>query len=218
MFTEQTENPLSSKLRLAMSLLAASTVFTVIFAVVTWNQIHVSQAIRPKTKLLGENVQTQNYSYLGHDYPQEWNVPGLTDSKAYVYVGNSEHYTLDTELGISEWDSLLPVGSGMIHLGPDQRPFSISMFHQLRCLNIIRAGLMDSQKVADAQLLQHCMNYLRQMVLCRADGQLQSVRRSTGGSVTAWSQPRACRNWRTVYDAAEVNFRNYKQDTEDRVL
>ncbi len=59
--TEFIENPLSSKLRLVMSLLAASTVFTVIFAVVTWNQIHVSQAIRPKTRLLGENVQTQNY-------------------------------------------------------------------------------------------------------------------------------------------------------------
>ncbi len=217
-----------------MAFLAASTIFTAVFAIVTWNQVHVSQVISPRAKLLGENSQAQNHcehsgmvpphrllftaAYLGHDYPQEWNVPGLADSKVNVYVGNSEHYALNTELGVLEWDRLLPPGGGMVHLGPNQRPFSISMFHQLRCLNIIRSGLLDSQKVADAQTLQHCMNYPRQMVLCRANGQLQSVRRSSGGVVTAWSQPRVCRNWGTVYDAAEANFRDYKQDIGDRVL
>ncbi|KAK0492299.1 hypothetical protein EDD18DRAFT_1321253 [Armillaria luteobubalina] len=193
-------------------------VFTAIFAFVTLNQSYVSEAIRPKTKLLGENSQAQNYSYLGHDYPQDWSVPGLSDSKVHVYVGNSEHYALDTDLGISEWDKLLPPGGGILHLGPNQRPFSISMFHQLRCLNIIRAGLMDSQGVADAQLLHHCMNYLRQMVLCRADGQLQSVRRSTGGGMTTWNQHSVCRDWRMAYDAADANFRDYEQDIRDRVL
>ncbi|KAK0185496.1 hypothetical protein F5146DRAFT_1005480 [Armillaria mellea] len=205
--TKLLENPLSSRLRLAMAFLAASTVFTAIFAFVSFNQFYVEGAIRPKAKLLDQNTQALNYSYLGHDYPQEWNVPGLADSEVYTYVGNSEHYNLDTQLAVSEWDRLLPPGGGMLHLGPNQQPFSISMFHQLHCLNIIRAGLMESKRAADEQPLQHCMNYLRQMVLCRADGQLQSVRRSTGGGVTAWSQPRVCRNWRTVYDAAEANFR-----------
>ncbi|KAK0460191.1 uncharacterized protein EV420DRAFT_255213 [Desarmillaria tabescens] len=212
MFMEQKGNPLSSRLRLVITFLAASTVFTAICATITCNQFQASQAIRSKIKSLGENSKTQNYSYLGHDYPQEWNVPGLTDSEVYVYVGNSEHYALDTEPGISEWDRLLPPGGGMVHLGPNQRPFSISIFHQLRCLNIIRGGLTDSQKTADPKLLQHCMNYLRQMVLCRADSQLQSVRRSTGGHVTSWSQPRVCRNWKMVYDATEANFREYDQD------
>ncbi|KAK0222293.1 hypothetical protein IW262DRAFT_1553458 [Armillaria fumosa] len=217
MFNDK-ENSSSSKLRMTMAFLSASTVFTAIFAFVTLNQSYVSEAIRPKTKLLRENSQAQNYSYLGHDYPQDWNVPGLSDSKVHVYIGNSEHYALDTDLGISEWDKLLPPGGGILHLGPNQRPFSISMFYQLHCLNIIRAGLMDSQGVADAQLLHHCMNYLRQIILCRADGQLQSVRRSTGGGVTTWNQPSVGRDWRTVYDAADANFRDYKQDIRDRVL
>ncbi|KAK0477367.1 hypothetical protein IW261DRAFT_1421075 [Armillaria novae-zelandiae] len=218
MFNDDEENLSSSRLRLAMAFLAASTVFTAILAFATLNQPCVSEAIHPKAKLLEEISQVQNYSYLGYDYPQNWNVRGLSNSTVYVYVGNSEHYTLDTDLGISEWDRLVPPDGGILHLGPDQRPFSISMFHQLRCLNIIRAGLMDSRGVVDAQLLRHCMNYLRQMMLCRADGQLQSVRRSTGGGATTWNQPRVCRDWRTVYEAADANSRDYEQDIQDRVL
>ncbi|KAK0460181.1 uncharacterized protein EV420DRAFT_254840 [Desarmillaria tabescens] len=193
MFMEQKGYPLSSRLRLVITFLAASQFFTAICAIITCNQFQTAQAIRPKIKLFGENIQTQNYSYLGHDYLQEWNVPGPTDSEVYAYVANLKHYALDTETGISEWDRLLPPGGGMVHLGPTQRPFSVSMFHQLRYLNIIRGGLKDPK-----ELLQHCMNYLQQMVLCRADSQLQSVRRSTGRHVTSWSQPRACRSWKIV--------------------
>ncbi|KAK0201391.1 hypothetical protein DFS33DRAFT_1276289 [Desarmillaria ectypa] len=160
------ENLLASRLRLATAVLAASTVFTAIFAIFACSKFLVSQAIRPKTKPLGGKAQIQDYSYLGHGhgYRQEWKIPDLSDSKAYVYVGNSAHYALGTKLGISEQGRLLPPGGGIVHLGPNQRPFSISMFHQLRCLNIVRGELMDSQKVVDSQLLQHC--YLRQMILC----------------------------------------------------
>ncbi|PBK61871.1 hypothetical protein ARMSODRAFT_622999 [Armillaria solidipes] len=37
----------------------------------------------------------------------------------------------------SEWETLFP-RNGLIVLGPHEQVFSISMFHQLRCLNVIR--------------------------------------------------------------------------------
>ncbi|KAK0460224.1 uncharacterized protein EV420DRAFT_1535704 [Desarmillaria tabescens] len=116
-----------------MAFLAASTVFTAICPTITCNQFQASQAIRSKTRLVGENAQTPNYcehsgtiprhcllsttAYLRHDYPQEWNIPGLTDSEVYIYVGNSKHYALNTKRGISEWNRLLPRSGGMVHLG-----------------------------------------------------------------------------------------------------
>ena len=38
------------------------------------------------------------------------------------------------------WRSLVP-GDGLVHLGAHREPFMVSMFHQLRCLDALRAQL-----------------------------------------------------------------------------
>ncbi len=107
--------------------------------------------------------------YLGADYPRELLMAPLRNVK--TFIEDSVHYQLNGTAADSEWETLFP-GNGLIVLGPHEQVFSISMFHQLRCLNMIRNVLVEHGGIrghdGSSELVHHCVNYLRQMVLCRA--------------------------------------------------
>ncbi|EJD46592.1 hypothetical protein AURDEDRAFT_32543, partial [Auricularia subglabra TFB-10046 SS5] len=122
------------------------------------------------------------------------------------------HYDLRNRAGEDEVSGLLPQGGGILHLGPHNAPFSISMFHQLRCLDIIGRELVTrmtaettGQLGPPSVLSQHCMNYLRQMILCRADTTLESATTPYGPHVVTRAVTHTCNNWEEVYAAAEEN-------------
>ena len=84
------------------------------------------------------------------------------------------------------------------------------MFHQLHCIEKMRRALDNpDDPVATIPHLQHCMNYIRQMVLCGADLTLEPTEfdemdgrsGATGVGVT-----HTCRNWSVVYDTVNENF------------
>ncbi|KAL0961076.1 hypothetical protein HGRIS_006059 [Hohenbuehelia grisea] len=86
------------------------------------------------------------------------------------------------------------------------------MFHQLRCLDILRKAIVtvDAQAqfpARDMELSQHCVNYLRQMVLCRTDMEREVVI----GKDAPESFPSLyeCRDWTVVYKAVENNQREH---------
>ncbi|GBE89267.1 hypothetical protein SCP_1502750 [Sparassis crispa] len=129
---------------------------------------------------------------------------------------DSVHYDFETPIGDAEWNATLPSGGVLLHLGPKLRPFSLSMFHQMRCLNIIRGGLAalyadgtPGARLRQPNLTRHCMNYLRQMVLCRADLRLESVRAPRGYKLATSEVTHACQDWNAVYSAAEENYAQY---------
>ncbi|EJD46584.1 hypothetical protein AURDEDRAFT_164409 [Auricularia subglabra TFB-10046 SS5] len=101
-------------------------------------------------------------------------------AKVHKATEDTQHYSLNGELGSLEWATLLPRGGGLLRLGPDDEVFSISMFHQLRCLDIIGHELMSRAGRPPSALSHHCMNYLRQMILCRADTTLESAKNPHG--------------------------------------
>ncbi|KIK54824.1 hypothetical protein GYMLUDRAFT_206115 [Collybiopsis luxurians FD-317 M1] len=128
---------------------------------------------------------------------------------------NSVHYKFNTELGAKEWEALLPGDGGRIWLsdnGQGKVPYTISMFHQLECLNVIRQSLVAFRHrnplvppQSPSRLTHHCMNYLRQMVLCRSDIHLESVRNHIGPRVAVSDVTHECLDWTAVYSAAEQN-------------
>lgn len=90
------------------------------------------------------------------------------------------------------------------------------MFHQVRCLDILRDILVEyyldqspNATYKQPGLAHHCMNYLRQTVMCRADVRLENVRAASGPHLTVPSVTHSCKDWTVVYDAAEQNFREY---------
>ena len=153
-------------------------------------------------------------AYRGRDYPRVWELPPL--APVHLSHEDSVHYSIDTDLGVAEWNATLPSGGAVIHLGPDGRPFTVSMFHQLRCLDIIRDVIVDfyldtspDAKPKKPKLVQHCMNYLRQTVMCRGDLHLETVRAPSGPQVTVSAVTHSCKDWTVVYEAAEKNYREF---------
>ncbi len=149
-------------------------------------------------------------AYIGDDYPQEWDIPTL--DPVLMSVENSVHYAFNTSLSVLEWEAILPSNGGVLYLGDRDQPqrSTISMFHQLRCLNIIRDGLVSfrgTDKTAPSRLVTHCMQYLRQMVLCRSHLHLESVRNHVGPRIAVSETTHRCRDWSAVYEAAESNIR-----------
>ncbi|KAI0311939.1 hypothetical protein OF83DRAFT_706438 [Amylostereum chailletii] len=117
-----------------------------------------------------------------------------------LFVQDTVHYQLDASSD-DEWSALAP-GEGLIDIHGDGKQYSIALFHQLRCLNLIRVDLGHIQAGGDAvspsPIRRHCFNYLRQSALCHSDLNLDSV---TEDNDVRGLHTYACRDWSMVYEA-----------------
>lgn len=107
-----------------------------------------------------------------------------------------------TELGIfgldsdDAWSYLLPYGKGFVYnhgVHTDSPTYAVSMFHQLHCLNqfrelylIYKKGETSSDPDLDEHL-SHCLDYLRQSIICSADTTLEKTdfHRNSSGSLVS---------------------------------
>ncbi|KAK0460962.1 uncharacterized protein EV420DRAFT_1762297 [Desarmillaria tabescens] len=138
-----------------------------------------------------------------------WQIPAL--DPILMAFEDSVHYGIHGSVAKAEWDSLVP-GDGLIYLEEQgsERPFMISMFHELRCLGIIRDGLLARWKDVDNPLpseetpavIRHCVNYLRQMIICRCDIAVESLMEMPS---TGYPDLYLCKDWSAVYDEAVKN-------------
>ncbi|KIM98361.1 hypothetical protein OIDMADRAFT_43379 [Oidiodendron maius Zn] len=134
------------------------------------------------------------------------------------------------------WNSLIPSGRGFVlvedpekyHLkpglptevGPDR--YSVSMFHQLHCLGILRESYYSALhstkpkifgedklsgellKHAHSEHVGHCFDYLRQAIMCAADLSLEWAGQTASGTplatVDGWGIPHKCRSWDQAFE------------------
>ena len=154
-------------------------------------------------------------AYLGRDFPREW--PLEVGTVQMSFDADSVHYGVFSDTAAQEWRSLLPSGGAVVRLGPDMQPYTVSMFHQLRCLDVIREGIVayhtGDTNGPSAILTKHCMNYMRQMILCRSSTRLENIRdistrrhRVTNSGITY-----TCRDWNAVLEAAEENWSRFAE-------
>ncbi|KAF8205915.1 hypothetical protein K438DRAFT_1715089 [Mycena galopus ATCC 62051] len=107
----------------------------------------------------------RTYSYLGDDFP-EFYIPVRGElSQVAMTMEETRHYPLNGSDALDEWASSSSVGYGYVRLGPEYRGFALGMFHELHCLHVMRlvVGEHDADAVGH---FQHCLNYLRQFILC----------------------------------------------------
>lgn len=121
-------------------------------------------------------------------------------------------YALDDAL---EWDALVPyAGLVQIAAGPDSpwsHTYTLSMFHQLRCLDTLRHQSLLSLEERDNGIIHHCMNYVRQMILCRGDMHAEPfVADGTDRPSVDIHGTYRCRDFRAVYAAVEENHRQWE--------
>ena len=146
-----------------------------------------------------------------HDLPS-WLTKPLPI--AHLPMENTVHYDLGTDLGILEWNNATlpgPNHDGVVWLtmkGGERKPFTFALFHQLRCLNIVRESLMARRHppyTNPSRLAIHCMNYIRQMVLCRGDLSMESARHPVGPNTVVSDVTHVCRDWSVIWDEVEGN-------------
>ncbi|KAH9160563.1 hypothetical protein EDB89DRAFT_560869 [Lactarius sanguifluus] len=147
---------------------------------------------------------------VGNDDPRQWDIGG--ERKAARVLMSSEesvHYQLHADL---EWGALVPA-NGTIYLGPERHPFTISMFHQLRCIDTIRTELFSTRGLdtppPPSELSRHCFNYLRQMALCRADTTLVQV--LNPDDPHPFPDVAVCNDWEHVYTEVRRNQEHHRE-------
>ncbi|EED80445.1 predicted protein [Postia placenta Mad-698-R] len=96
---------------------------------------------------------------------------------------DSKHYNISSFDAWLDWESLtsFPNGSAYVQLEPNGREFGLSMFRQLRCLNILRVALIDGP----GDESKRCLNLLRQAILCASDITLDALNIEIDGQLKA---------------------------------
>ncbi|KZT68639.1 hypothetical protein DAEQUDRAFT_727763 [Daedalea quercina L-15889] len=139
-------------------------------------------------------------------------------SPVAMTIGDTVRYQLEDGFAAEEYARLMPSGGHIVYVadGPDSsrgegekggqgpRAYTVALFHQLKCLDIIRRDLTNSSLTAPTQLASHCMNYLRQMILCKANTRLESVKHPLGAVERTYDA--TCKDWELVYREAERNY------------
>ncbi|KFZ00090.1 hypothetical protein V500_01178 [Pseudogymnoascus sp. VKM F-4518 (FW-2643)] len=131
----------------------------------------------------------------------------------------------------SVWDLLFPLGAGFVEV---QNPmnyglrggfpvpntgevvteiYSISMFHQLYCLSILRDAFGrdrdPSEHLAAEYNLGHCFDYLRQAIMCTGDTTLETASVNEDGVMVpgfdGWGDVHECRSYEAIFDFAAAH-------------
>ncbi|KAF8987614.1 hypothetical protein BDQ17DRAFT_1258378, partial [Cyathus striatus] len=107
---------------------------------------------------------------------------------------DTTYYGLDED-GDHDWAKLFPRGQHTVRLYDDtditmqhegywqtESEYSVTLFHELKCLELYRIEYIRHQGPSDSRLIAHCLNYLRQQVLCHINIKLESVKNTKAQS------------------------------------
>jgi hypothetical protein len=132
-------------------------------------------------------------------------------------ISYSTHYQIDTKEGEEEWAHLLPSGGHLVHLDHtgDIRPYTVTLFHQLKCLDYLRQQYITIHDDVSMPYTQHCLNYLRQTLLCQANIRIESAK-DAGSASRRYDV--ICNDWTRVYEAAEQNHEAFLTRATSRRL
>lgn len=123
----------------------------------------------------------------------------VTSTRVLMSLDDPKHFHMSSPSGQAEWSAIVPQ-SGVVHLGPRHEPYTISMMHQLRCLDVLRDAIATKNGTSQASnLAAHCLNYMKQMVLCRQGLYLEPLPSITIPSPVGLYGLYECKNWGMVY-------------------
>jgi len=149
---------------------------------------------------IGYNAKTSH----PHD-ALTWSIPELEHVAMRIIPASSRY-----DLGAESWKYLLPESGHVVHhTEPDGSvsTHTVAMFHQLRCLEILHDAYIDEGSHRTSPLPQHCMNYLRQTMLCQMD--MRTEMQGSSFSYNGFDQ--MCYDWEVIYKEADRNFQMYSK-------
>ncbi|KAL4264054.1 ustYa family protein [Pleurotus pulmonarius] len=134
-----------------------------------------------------------------------FSVPFGEESVA-MRIATGSRYGLEPDAN-EEWDRILPKHGHLVHIASTPtstpEPYTVTLFHQLKCLQIVREQYLSPPSNPIAPRTRHCMNYLRQTLYCRLNMGLESVEDAEGRAARDYDA--VCRDWTKLYDEADRN-------------
>ncbi|KAJ7622542.1 hypothetical protein FB45DRAFT_838606 [Roridomyces roridus] len=118
----------------------------------------------------------------------------------------------DTLANDSEWATLgeNPKGFGRTRLGPEYRVFLPTFYHQLHCVRRAQIAFLGTAtndtraRTSNLHHFAHCLNYLRQTLLCQAaDGLEEGDFMRTEWSAQGPRDSLVCDDWKKVHDVMD---------------
>ncbi|KAH9021763.1 hypothetical protein EDB84DRAFT_520829 [Lactarius hengduanensis] len=134
------------------------------------------------TVLLRSGFPAPPHSYRTSDWRIHYFSPrpmSIEDTKQYQ-LSNPD----------PEWAALVP-GNGTLYLGLPMLVPQVSLFHQLRCSDVIRREIVDA---LPQEMTRDCLNYLRHMVICDTDLTVQG----RGFEAEVRAETKQCIKWGRV--------------------
>ncbi|KAI0325286.1 hypothetical protein GY45DRAFT_1261108 [Cubamyces sp. BRFM 1775] len=177
------------------------------------NLAHIALWLRGTSQKLPASTRRE-FSYRGHDHPQL--VP-LEEGIPTVLVAMEEtvHYPPLGNRSDAEWLSMAMPAFGYVRLGPEDRTFSLSMFHELHCLRVINlAFARDQLSFINLGHMKHCLNYLRQSALCAPDLALEPGEfEKKDFDVERTHGVHECNDWETVFRFHTQDYKRWSKKT-----
>ncbi|KAL5499257.1 hypothetical protein ACEPAH_1775 [Sanghuangporus vaninii] len=162
-----------------------------------WAIVSFALALWSTTLLI---LTASNRHFESREYRDDFPpVYPLALENVFVMPEDTTHYQIYAADGSREWETQFPSDSGYVELGPQNRTFQLTVFHELRCLGLIRDAVAAQSFGEDSKRLHNCFNYLRELILCRADVTLEEVL-DEQHSVNHMF-PHVCRDWEALYTA-----------------
>lgn len=116
-----------------------------------------------------------------------------------MHFGPTTLYALSSEYSDTEWEHLVPSSGHTVTI--EGKIHTVSLFHQMKCLDILRRSYLEPQENGISPLARHCLLYLREMIICQSDMRLERVYSTSGGAYRIYDS--VCNDWMEVHDAAD---------------
>ncbi|KAJ7454050.1 hypothetical protein B0H11DRAFT_1740818 [Mycena galericulata] len=160
----------------------------------------------------------------------------VTVPPAGLSTFRSTHYELNSSHD-ENWSSLTPPHSGGFIFHPLTETFyAVSLYHQLHCLNSLRKNIAKGPQLTLTPGLiahaNHCLDYLREALLCHADTTLEPVQNvyvdegiSEGNHprghidqvAMGWGVDHRCYDWTFVREYLEHNYSKWPKEYQDEI-
>ncbi|KAJ7074802.1 hypothetical protein C8F01DRAFT_971726, partial [Mycena amicta] len=141
----------------------------------------------------------------GDDFPELWDIP--VQQPVAMLVQESRAYPIHGDDALERWATTSSGGFGYVRLGEEQRAFAIAMFHEMHCVRLMRAALSGRYDAAAQGHMHHCLNYIRQFILCSPDLTLEPPDvLSRDFEAERVGSTHVCADWSLFYQVAADNF------------
>ncbi|KAJ7573308.1 hypothetical protein C8J56DRAFT_506558 [Mycena floridula] len=194
-----------------LNLVAALTIMLSIMSIWTTHHLMIRVVMQKDNHAYG-------YTNIGTIHAASQVLERQFRNQVQITVEETVRYRFPSEEAPMEWYSSYPLGFGTFRIA-NQKTLFVSMVHQYHCIETFGRQLTRTNRTRDWGHLHHCLNYIREMVLCHPDLTLEPGDFSTRNfTIDRIGATHTCRDLSPVYDALGRNWKEWTEFQKSHTL